>query len=446
MSEKRNIEMAEKIAVRVKEKGGSAYFVGGFVRDRLQGKENKDIDIEVHKVTPAEIEEILDSLGKKIETGKSFGVYNLRCYDIDIALPRCEQPLGKGHKDFKIDVDPFIGTMKAASRRDFTVNAIMQDILSGEIIDHFGGVKDLKSGILRHVDDSKFPEDPLRVLRGAQFSARFGFEIAPETLALCRRIPLDSLSRERVFEEMKKALLKAEKPSRFFENLRNMNQLSLWFEKIENLAEIPQHSVHHREGNVWNHTMMVRDEAAKCRNEASFPLHFMISALIHDLGKAVCTEFIKGDYHAYGHETAGEAEVKAFLCKLTDEKNLIRYALNMTRLHMKPNTFAHDKSCVKATNKLFDESVCPGDLILLSLCDGCGKIPPKPRAENEAFLKERLAVYKEYMERPFVTGEDLIKAGIAPGKEMSELLKFAHKLRLAGVSKENVLREIIGIS
>ena len=146
-----SIKTSEKIARLVENAGGRAYYVGGFVRDHLSGRDNKDIDIEVHGIAPCVLEDILDSIGQKIETGKSFGVYKLCKTELDIAMPRKETATGRGHRDFKVEVDPFIGTMKAAMRRDFTINALMQDVLTGEIIDHFGGVEDLKNGVLRHV-------------------------------------------------------------------------------------------------------------------------------------------------------------------------------------------------------------------------------------------------------------------------------------------------------
>ena len=443
MPEEKNLAMAKKIAVKISENGGTAYFVGGYVRDKLRGMENKDIDIEVHGITPQALEKILDTLGTRKEIGKSFGVYTLCHFNIDIAMPRKETATGRGHRDFKIDVAPFIGTKKAASRRDFTVNAIMQNILTEEIIDHFGGMKDLKAGILRHVNNKAFGEDPLRVLRGAQFAARFGFEIAEETYNLCRNTELAPLSSERVFDEMKKALLKSPKPSVFFEELRKMNHLSVWFGELEMLIGIPQHTLHHQEGDVWNHTMMVLDEAAKRRDKAENSLYFMLSALSHDFGKASCTEFIKGNYHAYGHEESGLPRVKSFIHRLSNENALMRYALNMTRLHMKPNAFASDKSSIKATNKLFDEAISPNDLILLALCDGMGKIPQKPCGEIEAFLRERLLIFEEYMSRPYVTGQDLIKEGIALKEGFSKLIDYAHKLRLAGVSKESALSQVL---
>lgn len=443
MNYEENLKTAHILAEKISEKGGRAYYVGGFVRDRLQGMENKDLDIEVHGITPDVLEEILASIGGYIPAGKSFGVYKLAHHSIDVAMPRKETLTGKGHRDFKIDVDPFIGTKKAAVRRDFTVNALMQDVLTEEIIDHFGGREDLKNGILRHINDTAFGEDPLRVFRGAQFAARFNFTVACETMKLCKKIDLSTLSSERVFDELKKALLKSDKPSLFFENLRKMNHLSYWFSETEKLIGIPQHSVHHKEGDVWTHTMMVLDECARMRDKADYPLYLMLSALVHDYGKIVATEFIKGDYHAYRHEILGDDIIKTFIKRITNENALSRYVLNMTHLHMKPHMLAADKSSVKATNKMFDESVSPNDLILLSLCDGLGKIPQKSSEDAELFLRTRLEIYSEYMSRPYVTGKDLIDAGIKQGEEFTKLLDFAHKLRLSGVNKEETLKQVL---
>ena len=193
----RDMEAARAIARQAAALGGRAYYVGGFVRDRLLGRENTDVDIEVHGLTPSQLEEILDGLGGRLEMGASFGIYGLKGYGLDIAMPRRERAIGRGHRDFDVTVDPFLGTEQAARRRDFTVNALMEDVLTGRVLDHFHGVRDLRRGVLRHVDDRTFPEDPLRVLRGAQFAARFGFTAAPETIALCRGIDLSALPPER---------------------------------------------------------------------------------------------------------------------------------------------------------------------------------------------------------------------------------------------------------
>ena len=111
-----NVEIATHIAERVAAEGGRAYFVGGFVRDRLLGIENKDIDVEVHGISPATLEKILDSVGERIAMGESFGIYGLKGVDVDVAMPRKEKVRGKGHRDFEVFVDPFIGTEKASAR------------------------------------------------------------------------------------------------------------------------------------------------------------------------------------------------------------------------------------------------------------------------------------------------------------------------------------------
>lgn len=436
-------KMAREIARLVAEKGGRVYYVGGYVRDALIQQENKDVDIEVHGVAPAVLEEILDSLGERMAIGESFGIFGLKGYSLDIAMPRKEELRGQGHKDFDIFVDPFIGTEGAARRRDFTFNALMQDVLTGEIVDPFGGTEDLQAGILRHVNDQSFAEDPLRVLRGAQFAARFGFQVADETVALCRGMHLEHLPRERIEGEMKKALLKAERPSIFFEVLRQMNQLDHWFPELKALIGVPQNPVYHSEGDVWTHTMMVVDEAAKLRDRAANPYWFMMAAVSHDLGKAVCTEERNGVLHAYLHEIKGLPLVDTFLRRITGENKLIEYVLNMVEYHMKPNTVAGANSAVKTTTRMFDQSIDPEGLICLALADDRGRISQTHSGDHEEFLYDRLAIFHEIMERPYVMGRDLIQAGLKPCAEFSDILAYAHKLRLAGVPKESALKQTL---
>ncbi|MBR7161914.1 MAG: tRNA nucleotidyltransferase, partial [Clostridia bacterium] len=314
-----DLDMAVKLASEVKNHGGTAYYVGGYVRDRLLHLENKDIDIEIHGVEVSVLKQILDSLGERVSMGESFGIFALKGYGLDIALPRKEKAVGKGHRDFETYTDPMIGTSEAAKRRDFTINAMMMDVLTGEIVDHFGGREDLERRILRHVSTETFPEDALRVLRGAQFAARFHCTVAPETVSLCKAMPLSHLSRERVWEELRKALCKADRPSVFFLTLREMEQLDTWFPEVRNLIGVEQNPVYHAEGDVFSHTMMVLDEAAKYREQASDPFGFMLTALCHDFGKAVCTEMIKGKLCSYNHEIKGLPLAEAFLRRLTNE-------------------------------------------------------------------------------------------------------------------------------
>ena len=224
------------LASKVKEKGGRAFYVGGYVRDLLLNIPNKDIDIEVHGIAEKDLVAILNEIGEVDYYGRSFGIYALRHEDIEVALPRSEKVLGTGHRDFEISVDPDMGYMNAALRRDFTINALMMDVLSHEILDYFNGTDDLNKGIIRHVNDVSFVEDPLRVYRAAQFASRFGFKIDERTVELCRGIDTFVLSRERIEEELKKALLKAERAEIFFECLKEMNQKDVWFKGVNNLS------------------------------------------------------------------------------------------------------------------------------------------------------------------------------------------------------------------
>lgn len=435
--------MALLIAQRVANAGGCAYFVGGYVRDKLMGIDNKDIDIEVHGLAPADLAVVLDGIGKRMTIGESFGIFGLKGYSVDIAMPRRETATGRGHRDFDISVDPFCGTEKACERRDFTVNAMMMNVLTGEIIDHFGGHRDLEAGILRHVSSSSFPEDPLRVLRAAQFAARFGFSVAPETIELCRGIDLSTLSKERIEGELKKAMLKAEKPSVFFEVLRKMNKLGEWFPELVSLIGLEQSPVHHPEGDVWIHSMAVLDTAAGFRDKAENPFGLMLAALTHDLGKIITTETINGKIHAYEHETKGLPLVSDFMHRITNESALIRYVLNMAELHMRPNLLADHDAAVKSTNRMFDLSVCPNDLIYLASADLMGRSGTESCPDTKAFLFERLKVYNEYMSRPFVSGKDLIENGLKPDRDFSDILAYAHKLRLAGVPKSSAMKQTL---
>lgn len=435
--------IAEKIAHKVDASGGRTFYVGGFVRDRLLGIENKDVDIEVHGIEPEKLFGILKETGEPLSYGKSFGIYSLAGENIDIAMPRREKAVGAGHRDFEVDVDPFIGTYEAARRRDFTINALLEDVLNGEITDHFGGLNDLNNGVIRHIDDRTFIEDPLRVLRGAQFASRFGFRIDDKTMQLCRGIDLSALSRERVDEELRKALLKAEKPSIFFESLRKMDQLDVWFPELKQLIGLEQDPLFHPEGDVWVHTMEVTDRAAAYRDKVSDPYSFMLLALTHDLGKIVTTEFIKGRIHAYEHEKKGLPLVESFIRRLTNEKSVIDYVLNMVPLHMRPNVAAYSKPSLKSTNRMFDAAAAPEDLIWFAMADRPVLSGTHEFSGDSDFLFERLRAYEETMAKPYVMGRDLIDAGLRPGEEFTEILNYAHKLRLAGIDKETAMKQVL---
>ena len=438
-------EMAREIALRVKAAGGTAYFVGGYVRDLLLGRENKDIDIEVHGIMPNVLTDILSSLGEMTAFGESFGIFGLRHCHLDIAMPRSERATGAGHRDFLCTLDPFIGTDRAAIRRDFTVNALMQDILTGEIIDHFGGLTDLDAHVLRHMDDRRFAEDPLRVLRGAQFAARFDFRIAPETVQVCSRMDLSALPPERVFGELEKALMKASQPSVFFRELRQMGQLDFWFPELERLIGTPQPPQYHPEGDVWTHTLLVLDQAAVLRDRAEDPLGLMLAALCHDLGKPDATRVeADGRLHAFGHDAGGVPVTEVFLSRISGEKKRRTYVKNMVELHMLPNMLVAQQAGEKVFCRMFDRAVSPEDLLLLAKADALGScVSPEDYSATEAELCEHLAVFRARMAVPSVTGADLVAAGFQPGTAFHDALDYAHRLQLSGVDRKNTLSQTL---
>lgn len=455
-----NYSMAIQIAKKVKEVGGIAYFVGGYVRDSILDIPNKDIDIEIHGIKPEILKNILSELGDIQTIGNAFGIYNLKGYDLDIALPRKERCIGTGHKDFEVYVDPYIGTHAAARRRDFTINALMKNILTGEIVDEFNGLNDLKNHIIRHVDSSTFREDSLRVLRACQFAARFNFKIASETINLCKTMDLSTLPKERIAGELSKALLKAKKPSVFFNSLYECEQTK-WFKEVYALKGIKQDSEYHPEGDVYMHTMSVLDQAGEL-----FPtgidnpdryLPFMLSALCHDFGKVNTTEInSKGRLCALNHEITGIPIANDFLGRIYNNKSFIKYVDNMIKYHMKAHSCFNNRSKTKTTNLMFDKLLYPKDFILLVYADSTGHdldnldnrqfnmFLEKAMTES-GFLTDRYLDYGKRISESHITAEDLINIGLKPSPLFKIILDKAWDMHLKGIKKEHVLKQVADI-
>ena len=231
--------MLGKVLEKLNERGAKTYYVGGYVRDKILGKENKDIDIEIHYITEEEFLDTCKSFDLDIKLcGQAFGVYKtvIDGQDIDFSFPRTEKLIGAKHTDFEITVDPFIGEEKASQRRDFTINALMMDTQTGTILDFHHGLSDLEHKIIRHTS-SQFSEDALRVYRAAQFASRFGFTVAPETLELCKQIDVTHLPYERVQEETYKAFTKGT-PSIYFDILKSVGiELVKEYRSIDKIAK-----------------------------------------------------------------------------------------------------------------------------------------------------------------------------------------------------------------
>ena len=239
---------AAQIARLAKDAGGRAFVVGGAVRDMMGGVPPKDIDIEVFGIEPDRLQELLESRYALDLVGKSFGVIKLHHLDIDVAIPRRESKRGLGHRAFTIEGDPGLSVRDAASRRDFTVNAVYFDPLTGEYEDPWNGREDFGTRVLRHGSE-KFCEDPLRVLRGMQFVARFDLDPAPETVEVCRRMTPEGLAPERLFEEWSKLLVKGVKIGKGLNFLRDTGWVK-YYPELHRLIGCRQAPEWHPEGDV----------------------------------------------------------------------------------------------------------------------------------------------------------------------------------------------------
>lgn len=431
-------EMIAAIARRVQACGGRALLVGGCVRDALLGRESADIDCEVHGVAPDALCALMGEFGEIDESGRGYGIYTIRGAGIDIALPRTERRTGPGHRDFAVAVDPFLSPARAALRRDFTVNAIMRDALTDEIVDPLGGREDLMRGVLRAVPGEGFEDDPLRVLRGAQFAARFHLAPDDHTLQRMRRMKTGDLSAARVYAEMNKALEAADAPDVFFRVLRDADALEPWFCELAALVGVRQNEKYHPEGDAFTHTLLTLRAAAEMKRESRRPLFFMLAALVHDLGKAACA---RPNGSGDGHAEAGVPLCEAMLARLGAPKAAIRYAQDMCRLHMRAHALYYTQADKAQSNLLLDESVCARDLVRLAICDARGTGQPRENADREeAFLRTALSAYERIVQEPMPDARMLMAAGVSPGPGMKAALCEARRRVLCGETAQAACR------
>ena len=442
----------QTISKTLASKGAKAIIVGGSVRDHFLGIKAKDFDIEVFGLeTLEELEEILKTFGRVELVGKSFGVLKFihEKEEYDFSFPRSEEKVAKGHKGFSVRVDGNYTYEKAARRRDFTVNAMGYDIEENTFLDPFAGREDMENKILRHIDDKTFVEDPLRIYRGVQFCARFEYTMHHDTKDLCSIMiengALKELPKERVYEEFKKLLLKAKKPSIGFELMRELGVLK-YFPELEALIGVEQEKRWHPEGDVWIHTMMAIDAmTALLCGEEKRDLMLMYAQLCHDFGKPSTTEFIDGRICARGHERAGLEPTKSFMSRLTNEQDFIDKILPLVENHLAPSQFYHDKSSKSAVRRLSTKVVI-ADLVLVAKADFLGRTSKEallgeyPAGEWLLEMAEKLDVVSE-APKMLLQGRDLIALGLKPSPEFKKILDRVYEMQLDG--KVSTLQEAI---
>lgn len=423
-----------EIAAMAHNAGGRALFVGGCVRDAIRGIRSHEYDLEIYGIQSDKLYSLLSSRFSVNKVGMSFGVMKIGGLDIDVSLPRRESKTTPGHRGFMVDTIPDLPYHEACARRDFTINAILADPLTGEIIDPFNGITDIENRIIRHVSEH-FSEDPLRVLRAMQFAARFEYDVAPETIAECSRMTPENLPAERLAGEWEKLLLNGTKPSLGLAFLRDCGWIR-HYPELEALIDCPQDPRWHPEGDVWTHTMFALDWLPRVRKGVrADDLVVAMSVLCHDLGKPATTAFAEeGKVTSYGHEKSGEREVRSFIRRLWNTPNFEDAVVRLVATHMRPVALVVNDSSDKAYRKLSVEALRLDLLSDVVECDMNATPPNKPDLEILRKFREKaeaLAVMKE-PPPPLIQGRDLIARGLTPGPEFGKILSRFYERQING--------------
>lgn len=431
-------EACKFISESARDAGGRAYLVGGCVRDHLLGIPSKDVDLEIYGIPADKIEKILSRKFRVEIVGKSFGVWILKGFNIDVSMPRRERKTGEGHRAFDVEGDPFMSLDEACSRRDFTINAILYDYLNGEIIDPFNGRLDLAQKKLRHTSE-RFREDPLRVLRAMQFAARFNMDTVPETVKICSEMEMENLPAERIFEEWKKLILKGEKISKGLFFLRDCGWIK-YFPELAACVGCEQDPEWHPEGDVFEHTALAMDSFARGRiGDEREDLIVGLAVLCHDFGKPLCSEIgADGKIHSYGHDVLGEKPVKNFLERITREKSLTEAVIPLVKRHMAVLDLWRNRAGDGAIRRLSAQVGRIDRLVRVDAADRGGRFygeneEEKNSPQGEWILEKANELkIKDSAPKPILMGRHLREMGYEPSAKFGEVLKAAYEAQLDG--------------
>lgn len=473
-----NYQIMLKLCETFRAEGGRALLVGGSVRDHYFGLAPKDYDVEVYRVQPERIKEILAGLGPINEVGESFSIIKLTLPnggDIDVSLPRIDNKTGEGHNDFKTKADPFMSIQEAALRRDFTMNSLAADPLTGEVYNYYDGINDIKNRILRVTDEKKFQEDITRVLRGLQFIGRMNLTVEEKTWEIMESmVPrLGAEADSRKIEEWSKLMLKSVKPSAGLVAAKGLGILKMWQPDLDKLSEIQQEEEWHPEGDVWQHTLMAVDAANE--HLADFGLdeeqkfNVMLATLCHDLGKATTTEYSaeKGRIISHGHEEAGAEPTRRILESIgfsPNSKDIIK-VIKLVTEHLSPTLLYASrfegnnrvKAAADGAIRRLAKRIHPAtirELIAVATADHLGR-GPFTEGEGQILINlytagqwlmeeaERLGVDKKPPKK-VLKGRDLLTLGFTPGINVGRVMTLADNLRDSqGLSETDVLGQIV---
>ena len=435
-------------------KGYQCLVIGGAVRDAILGIEPKDIDIEVYKINYEDLMQFLSWHGKVDLVGKKFGVIVFRPsgseMKYDFSVPRKENKVGTGHTGFEITFDIDMTIKEAAERRDFTFNALAYDVINSQLYDYYGGVQDLENKIIRHTSD-KFSEDYLRILRGMQFQARFGFEIHPDTIAVMKEMLQSNteeffeLSVERVYEEWKKWAEKGVRHDLLFKFMRDTGLIE-YYPDLKMLKYTEQDKIYHPEGDVEIHTELCLTHLDKIIKEtdpmvaviANEKIIVVMATLLHDIAKPQTTEEQMKNGRmtitSNGHEAMGGVVAKKFLSSIgfSDELsypicNIIANHLAGVSINAITSPAGQVKAVKKLSRRLFPATITQLLCVMEADTNGRGGSEYKmPTGGQEiADIAMTLNVTEKQYEYVLM-GRHLIEAGLKPGEDFKIILNASY--------------------
>jgi tRNA nucleotidyltransferase (CCA-adding enzyme) len=445
----KELQVVTEIALACRDLGGRALIVGGWVRDSICGFDSKDIDVEVYSLPPQTVREVLSGFGEVDEVGEAFGVLRLKGLDIDVSMPRRDSKKGLGHKGFTVECDSSLTVREAASRRDFTMNSMAFDPLTQELLDPFNGSVDMLNGVLRITNVEHFVEDPLRLLRAAQFIARFNLVPTEELLQVCTNISssLQELAPERHLAEWGKLLMRGVRPSVGLEFLRKIRALP---PELEALIGLQQDAQWHPEGDVWTHTLMAVDELAQRQDKT---LALMFGILLHDLGKATTTTFEEdGHIRSKGHPEEGVPLVHSFMSRIKASKLLTEQVAMLVETHLAP--VSHREASRQGFNRLARKLGTVGlsliDVELVARADHFGRTTQdallRECPNGDVFLaKAQECKVAEKALPDVVMGRHLIMHGFTPGPQFGEILRLCRDAQdeTGSQDAEEILQKVL---
>ena len=432
------LKITEELSKLFYKNGGYLLLVGGSVRDLLIGISPHELDFEARGLSLEQIKKLLSEKFRCDEVGKAFGVLRIKGFPIEIALPRTEKKSGIGHKGFDVEIDPNLPFENAVRRRDFTINAMALDPLKRVLLDPCNGREDLRNRILRHVGPA-FCEDPLRVLRGMQFIARFDLSPNQKTVDVCKSMEMENLAPERIFEEWKKLILKGKNISGGLNFLKDTGWVK-FFPELSALIGCEQDPEWHPEGDVWIHTLHCMDAFARERiGEEWEDLVVGFGVLCHDLGKPLTTKIGEdGRIRSPLHEPKGEAPTRSFLSRMTNQMDLQEQVVPLVRRHLTPRTFYKDKASDGAIRRLANKVKRIDRLVRVASADIKGRPPREDDFPEGPWLikrAEELEV-KDSEPKPIILGRHLIDRGLKPGPAFSPILEQCFEEQLDGTFQD----------